>query len=208
MFDIGEPLVNNLGGFYRDDNENSKHDFGEYVYTRPLNGSALACGTSTFNEPNLISQVTSINPLQTITQQCDNQLPAVLRYEFVLGLAGNVPVFVPPFTTIPAGTGYYSFKMYGNSLLNVSMPAGTTISVSTKDNTDKNELTCTAEMVSGSLTVPALVDLSNLTVAVNDVTYELKYKDCALGDDIRITTNTPSPAANTITQIVNIKQLK
>ena len=205
MFDIGEPLVNNLGGFYRDDNENSKHDFGEYVYTRPLNGSALACGTSTFNEPNLISQVTSINPLQTITQQCDNQLPAVLRYEFVLGLAGNVPVFVPPFTTIPAGTGYYSFKMYGNSLLNVSMPAGTTISVSTKDNTDKNELTCTAEMVSGSLTVPALVDLSNLTVAVNDVTYELKYKDCALGDDIRITTNTPSPAANTITQIVNIK---
>ena len=64
---------------------------------------------------------------------------------------------------------------------------------------------CTAEMVSGSLTVPALVDLSNLTVAVNDVTYELKYKDCALGDDIRITTNTPSPAANTITQIVNIK---
>ena len=60
-------------------------------------------------------------------------------------------------------------------------------------------------MVSGSLTVPALVDLSNLTVAVNDVTYELKYKDCALGDDIRITTNTPSPAANTITQIVNIK---
>ncbi|MFW2176863.1 MULTISPECIES: hypothetical protein [unclassified Moraxella] len=284
-FDIGEPLQNNIGSFYRDDNENGQHDFGEYVYIRPITGSPMACSTSNYAQPNLITQILSTNPLQTVTHQCDNQLAAILRYEFVLGLAGNVPVFVPPFTTLTPNTIKdtpieYEFKMYGNGSKTVSMPAGTTISVSTKDNTnftptatlvdiketqkntttgestevvvakrldianaepnsvvkvnvggtiksiavnsngvasetvDKSvasvtlvdtNLACTAEFTSGNLTVPALVDLSNGRVSDNDVSYILSYKNCQPKDEIRITTNAPAPAANTVTKIVYVK---
>lgn len=209
-FDIGEPLTNNIGSLFRDDNENGSHDLGEYVYIRPISGSPAACGTSSFENPNLITQVINNNPLTTATQQCDNQLSAILRSEFVLGLAESTPTFVPPFTTIPAGSGTYPFKMYGNSLLNVSMPAGTTISLEVKDNTTSNDannpsVTCSAELISGNLTVPALVNLSNRTVADRDVSYKIKYKDCQSGDEIRVTTNAPSPAANSFTQIVNVR---
>lgn len=140
VFDIGEPLTNNIGGVYRDDNENNQHNLGEYVYIRPVNGTPLACGTSTFYQPNLISQVISVNPLQTITHQCDNQLSAVIRSQFVLGLGDNVPTFVPPFTTLAANTSAdyasYAFKMYGNSAQTVSMPSGTTITAEATDSSD------------------------------------------------------------------------
>lgn len=144
-FDIGEPLSHNIGSFYRDDNENGAHDLGEYVYIRPITGSALACGTSSFGQPNLVTQILSVNPLSTVTHQCDDQLETVLRYQFVLGLAGNVPVFVLPFTTLRPTTGEdlpneYSFKMYGNGAKTVSMPAGTTISITAKDNTSGTNL--------------------------------------------------------------------
>ncbi|QHG09751.1 hypothetical protein GSF12_07525 [Moraxella osloensis] len=275
-FDIGEPLSHNIGSFYRDDNENGAHDVGEYVYIRPITGSPLACGTSSFGQPNLVTQILSVNPLSTVTHQCGNQLEAVLRYQFVLGLAGNVPVFVPPFTTLSPNTDKdtamtKSFKMYGNGAQTVSMPAGTTISISTKDNTsysptatlvdvkqgdivvDKNlfitkaepnsrvkvdlgteiltlqadaqgtasrnsvganitsasvidaDLSCSAEFISGNLTVPALVDLSNKTVNDADVSYTLSYKNCRPSDEIRITTVTPAPSANTVTKIIYVK---
>lgn len=275
-FDIGEPLSHNIGSFYRDDNENGAHDLGEYVYIRPITGSPLACGTSSFGQPNLVTQILSVNPLSTVTHQCGNQLEAVLRYQFVLGLAGNVPVFVPPFTTLSPNTDKdtamtKSFKMYGNGAQTVSMPAGTTISISTKDNTsysptatlvdvkqgdivvDKNlfitkaepnsrvkvdlgteiltlqadaqgtasrnsvganitsasvidaDLSCSAEFISGNLTVPALVDLSNKTVNDEDVSYTLSYKNCRPSDEIRITTVTPAPSANTVTKTIYVK---
>ncbi|QQU07273.1 hypothetical protein I6I87_04265 [Moraxella osloensis] len=275
-FDIGEPLIHNIGSFYRDDNENGAHDLGEYVYVRPITGSPLACGTSSFGQPNLVTQILSVNPLSTVTHQCDNQLEAILRYQFVLGLAGNVPVFVPPFTTLSPNTDKdtamtKSFKMYGNGAQTVSMPAGTTISISTKDNTsysptatlvdvkqgdivvDKNlfitkaepnsrvkvdlgteiltlqvdaqgtasrnsvganitsasvidaDLSCSAELISGNLTVPALVDLSNKTVNDADVSYTLSYKNCRPSDEIRITTVAPAPSANTVTKTIYVK---
>lgn len=282
-FDIGEPLSHNIGSFYRDDNENGAHDLGEYVYIRPITGSPLACGTSSFGQPNLVTQILSVNPLSTVTHQCDNQLEAVLRYQFVLGLAGNVPVFVPPFTTLSPNTDKdtamtKSFKMYGNGAQTVSMPAGTTISVATKDNTNYSptatlvdikrtevingqptetvvskrldianaepnttvkvnvggsiesipvnsdgigsvmvaastdsvtvidaNLSCSAEFISGNLTVPALVDLSNKTVNDADVSYTLSYKNCRPSDEIRITTVAPAPSANTVTKTIYVK---
>ena len=282
-FDIGEPLSHNIGSFYRDDNENGAHDLGEYVYIRPITGSPLACGTSSFGQPNLVTQILSVNPLSTVTHQCDNQLETVLRYQFVLGLAGNVPVFVPPFTTLSPNTDKdtamtTSFKMYGNGAQTVSMPAGTTISVTTKDNTNYSptatlvdikrtevingqptetvvskrldianaepnttvkvnvggsivpitvnsdgigsvtvaastdsvtvidaNLSCSAEFISGNLTVPALVDLSNKTVNDADVSYTLSYKNCRPSDEIRITTVAPAPSANTVTKTIYVK---
>lgn len=263
-FDLGESLTQNIGSLFRDDNENNQHDLGEFVYIRPISGSAAACGTSTFTQPNLITQVLSSNPLSTTTHQCDNQLSAVLRSQFVLGLAENTPTFVPPFTTLSAGSGQYSFKMYGNSAQTVSMPAGTTISVAAKsdatytptvriengnfivenakpnsqvtitignqtlsgvtdsngrlvtpnttgnttDNptvTPANSAACSAELVSGNMTVPALVDLSNGRVADRDVSYTLEYKNCSAGDEVRVTTVSPAPDATTVTKIVKFR---
>ena len=205
-FDIGEPLSRNIGSFYRDDNENGAHDLGEYVYIRPIKGSALACGTSSFGQPNLVTQILSVNPLSTVTHQCDNQLEAVLRYQFVLGLADNVPTYVEDVRVLQAGSSIYSFRMYGNGEKTVSMPAGTSISVTAKDNTSgTNSATCTAEFTNGNLTVPSIVNLSNGTVANSDVSYTLNYKDCEAGDEIRITTVTPAPSANTVTKIIYVK---
>lgn len=205
-FDIGEPLSRNIGSFYRDDNENGAHDLGEYVYIRPITGSPLACGTSSFGQPNLVTQILSVNPLSTVTHQCDNQLEAVLRYQFVLGLADNVPTYVEDVRVLQAGSSIYSFRMYGNGEKTVSMPAGTSISVTAKDNTSgTNSATCTAEFTKGNLTVPSIVNLSNGTVANSDVSYTLNYKDCEAGDEIRITTVTPAPSANTVTKTIYVK---
>lgn len=205
-FDIGEPLSHNIGSFYRDDNENGAHDLGEYVYIRPITGSPLACGTSSFGQPNLVTQILSVNPLSTVTHQCDNQLEAVLRYQFVLGLANNVPTYVEDVRVLQAGSSIYSFRMYGNGEKTVSMPAGTSISVTAKDNTSgTNSATCTAEFTNGNLTVPSIVNLSNGTVANSDVSYTLNYKDCEAGDEIRITTVTPAPSANTVTKTIYVK---
>ncbi|WP_278931203.1 hypothetical protein [Moraxella osloensis] len=344
-FDIGEPLIHNIGSFYRDDNENGAHDLGEYVYIRPITGSPLACGTSSFGQPNLVTQILSVNPLSTVTHQCDNQLEAVLRYQFVLGLAGNVPVYDDnsPTDSTPENLTYtlpvntintpikYNFDMFGNSARTVSMPAGTTISVSAVDKTTYNpkveivtdtikqkiavsgadansivtvrygtqtlgiqtdnngygevsnisietsvtptipngkgsvtatsyvaskkilisgadpslssivvdvegipynvilnngigslanipatattgtvndtNVTCKAEFTAGVLTVPNIMNLSLANGKIIDprVNYTITYEDCRAGDQIKVTTNAPSPAANTLTRTIHVQ---
>ncbi|PKZ69842.1 hypothetical protein CYJ96_00345 [Moraxella osloensis] len=284
-FDIGEPLSHNIGSFYRDDNENGAHDLGEYVYIRPITGSPLACGTSSFGEPNLVTQILSVNPLSTVTHQCDDQLETVLRYQFILGLAGNVPVYDDnsPTDSTPENLTYtlpvntintpikYNFDMFGNSARTVSMPAGTTISVSAVDKTTYNpeiietttgstrtfsvskaepnntvtvkvgnfapntviadklgnanittnipkentetpsivdtNVTCKAEFTAGVLTVPNIMNLSLANGKIIDprVNYTITYEDCRAGDQIKVTTNAPSPAANTLTRTIYVQ---
>nr|WP_309595034.1 hypothetical protein [Moraxella osloensis] len=284
-FDIGEPLSHNIGSFYRDDNENGAHNLGEYVYIRPITGSPLACGTSSFGEPNLVTQILSVNPLYTVTHQCDDQLETVLRYQFILGLAGNVPVYDDnsPTDSTPENLTYtlpinaintpikYNFDMFGNSARTVSMPAGTTISVSAVDKTTYNpeiietttgstrtfsvskaepnntvtvkvgnfapntviadklgnanittnipkentetpsivdtNVTCKAEFTAGVLTVPNIMNLSLANGKIIDprVNYTITYEDCRAGDQIKVTTNAPSPAANTLTRTIYVQ---
>ena len=67
------------------------------------------------------------------------------------------------------------------------------------------DLSCSAELISGNLTVPALVDLSNKTVNDADVSYTLSYKNCRPSDEIRITTVAPAPSANTVTKTIYVK---
>lgn len=255
-FDAGvDTISHNIGDFFRDDNENGLYDIGEFKYEKKE--GSLACAASYFAQPNLANT-------------CNNDLDAVLRHQFVLGLAGNVPVFTtidnqPLPKTLPAGSSSENtFKMYGNGLRNVSMPAGTTISLTAQDNTnyspavsiengklivvnakpnsvvtvtigntkenviidangqgEKNytgqvgtepptvsgsaEATCTAELTGGLLTVPNIVNLSNKTIAEEDVLYTFKYKNCEAGDEILITTVAPDPAANTVTKILKFK---
>ena len=143
-FSVGDILTHNIGDFFRDDNENNQYDrnLGEFIYRRFLSGAT--CAPSSLFQPN-------------IDGTCDNGLAATLRYQFVLGLASNNPVFDGLSNSLPANSLESpkkpitrNFKMYGNSALTVSMPSGTTIDVTAKD---KTNYTPVAKLVSGRIQV-------------------------------------------------------
>lgn len=143
-FSVGDVLTHNIGDFFRDDNENNKYDknLGEFVYRRGLSGAT--CAPSSLFQPN-------------IDDTCDNGLAATLRYQFVLGLASDSPVFDGLSNSLPANSVdnpkkpiIRNFKMYGNNTLTVSMPSGTTIDVAA---TDKTDYTPVAELVNGRIQV-------------------------------------------------------
>ena len=130
QFSTGDILTHNIGDFFRDDNENNKYDSeaGEFVYRRDATGAV--CAPSSLNQPNIVDT-------------CDDKLPAVLRYQFILGLASDSPVLsglpdeVPANPTNDLNTPKpVSFKVYGNSARTVSMASGTTISVTAEDKTN------------------------------------------------------------------------
>ncbi|MGP4714121.1 MULTISPECIES: Ig-like domain-containing protein [unclassified Psychrobacter] len=124
-----DSLIRNIGDFFRDDNENNQYDsnLGEFVYRR--NAGSLSCGPSFFSFPN-------------INQTCDNQLEAILRSQVVLGLASDSPLFprlgdelrANPLNNLDTPIKV-DFKMYGNGAQTVSMPSGTSVSISAVDKT-------------------------------------------------------------------------
>lgn len=263
QFGAGDILTRNIGDFFRDDNENNQYDdnLGEFVYRR--NASNLACGVSSFSYPNIDST-------------CDDKLDAILRYQVVLGLASNSPLYPSLGRTLPANplTDLDSpvevdFKMYGNGAQTVSMPSGTNISIAAEDktsysptavladgriqvsNAEPNTVaivtagsssfnvsigtngtgsassgnlpadssltvadtssTCEAELVSGSLTVPDVVNLGagvpvgNGTfgkVTDGAVSYTFSYSGCRPNDQLKLTVVTPSPAVNSSTKLI------
>jgi len=191
-FTTGDILTRNIGDFFRDDNENNQYDsnLGEFVYRKGASGAT--CAPSSFNQPNILGT-------------CNNDLAAILRYQFVFGLASDVPVFEGLPNTVAANPALdldtpiaVRFKMFGNSAQTVSMPSGTTISVAAEGGS------CKAEFTSGKTTVPNLVNLSNGSVSSSDVSYVFTYSGCRPNDQIKITTTTPAPSANTFTKLIRI----
>lgn len=152
QFSTGDILTHNIGDFFRDDNENNKYDSeaGEFVYRRGAFGAT--CAPSSNYQPN-------------IPNTCNNKLPAILRYQFILGLASDSPVYEGLPGSFDPNVGKTAitrtFKMYGNSARTVSMPSGTTISVTAKDNTD---YTPTATLSDGEITVVNAEPGSTVTV--------------------------------------------
>ncbi len=145
QFSAGDVLTRNIGDFFRDDNENNRYDanLGEFIYRR--NASGATCAVSTFNQPN--------------TGNCDSGLQAILRYQFVLGLASDSPVYqgLPSSSELPANAKAnpdielgQRFRIYGNSALTVSMPSGTTVSVAADDRTNYSPV---AELVGNQIQV-------------------------------------------------------
>lgn len=181
-----DTLSNNIGDFFRDDNENGIFDIGEFIYRRVATGQT--CAPSTFIQPN-------------VKDTCDNKLEATLRRQMVFAFAESRPIFVglaginPEFNQV-IGTGNAVFQMYGNSAKTVPMPSGTSIEVSAKDNTADNEKTCEAEIIGGSLKVPDVMNLltpQTFNKSSNDsVKYTLRTRDCFAGDDVRVTVTTPN----------------
>ena len=93
-----------------------------------------------------------------------------------------------------------SFNMYGNSAQSVPMPTGTTISVTPEDNTKNNDLSCTAELASGSSPVASVFDLMVPTTFKNSTQtyYGYRLKECAVGDTLKVSVSSPDGKVSTI----------
>ena len=197
-----DSLLDNIGNFFRDDNEDLKYDPGEFVYKRgalPQNAKQASCAVSTLSQPNLPNFV--LENMNTPTE-CDDALATVLRKQIIMGFANDTPTFYN-YKIIP---GAISFEMYGNNVRTVSMPSGTTLSLTAKDNTDNN-ISCEPEISSGNVTVPKLVNLNRVDGTTNqnffesseDILYTVSTSGCASGDSIKLSVTTPAPTSKTTT---------
>lgn len=193
QFSAGDVFTHNIGDFFRDDNENNQYDSvaGEFVYRKGASGAT--CAPSTFSQPNILGT-------------CDNGLSATLRYQFVLGLAADTPLFIGLPSTLTANPAdnlespkNVNFQMFGNSAQTLSMASGTTISV------DAEGGSCEAEFINGNITIPDIVDLSNQTVNAGNVSYGFVYTGCQRNDKVKITVTTPAPSATTTTRTIFIQ---
>lgn len=193
QFGAGDVFTHNIGDFFRDDNENNRYDSeaGEFVYKKGASGAT--CAPSSFSQPNILGT-------------CDNGLAAILRYQFILGLAVDTPLLSGLPTTLIANPASnlesprtVNFKMFGNSTQTLPMASGTTISIAAEGGS------CKAEFINGNVTVPNVVDLSNQTVNAGNVSYGFVYTSCQKNDKIKITVTTPSPSATTTTRTIFVQ---
>lgn len=199
QFSAGDILTHNIGDFFRDDNENNKYDSeaGEFVYRR--NATGAVCAPSSNNQPN----IPTVEVDGKIQSTCDNKLPAILRQQFILGLASDSPVYEGLPDEVEANPANdldtpkkVSFKMFGNSVRTVSMASGTTISIAAKGGS------CKAEFVNGKMTVPDNVNLYDTEKFNKDVSYAFTYTGCQKNDNIKITVQTPAPDATETTKTI------
>lgn len=187
-FSTTDTLKNNIGNFFRDDNEDNLYNTGEFIYQKAV--GALQCAISSFAQPN-------------IQDTCDSGLSAVLRQQLVFSFAHDTPTFVwnTGFDSngkITNGAGSFSFQVFGNSQKTVPMPSGTTISVAVKDNTDfqpKAKLQVdTADSTKQILKVSGAEPNSTLIVTINNIDYTVAIDSNGTGSkgDIASTvTGTP-----------------
>jgi len=194
QFSAGDIFTHNIGDFFRDDNENNKYDSeaGEFVYRRGATGAV--CALSSNSQPN-------------IAGTCDNKLPAILRQQFILGLASDSPVLPGLPDEVPANPAddldtpkKVNFKMFGNSAHTVSMASGTTLSIAAEGKGN-----CKAEFISGKITVPNIINLNDVNKFDDDVSYTFSYTGCQKNDKIKVTIQTPAPATTTTTTLIDVK---
>ncbi|MES1963987.1 Ig-like domain-containing protein [Psychrobacter sp. AH5] len=199
-----DKLLDNIGYFFRDDNEDLKFNPGEFVYRRgefPTNVKAAECATSTLSQPNLPNFIVRGDKVET---QCNDSLATVLRKQVIMGFANDTPTLTNyNFNTV---SGVISFEVYGNSMRTVPMPSGTTFSLQTKDNTE-NEVSCEPEIFDGNITLPRVMPLRQVNGTTNQnffagtdiVSYEVSTAGCANGDEVKLTVTTPAPSSKTTT---------
>ncbi len=193
-----DKILDNIGDFFRDDNEDLKYTPGEFVYRRGEQPQAeqASCSVSTLSQPNLPNFI--IGNATTATT-CDNSLATVLRKQVIMGFANDTPTL----SNYKANPGFITFEMYGNSIKTVSMASGTTLSLTVKDNTPDNNATCEPEIINGNVTVPRLVELYRVDGTTNlnsfegseDVRYTVSTAGCASSDSIKLTVTTPAPTS-------------
>ncbi len=178
-------LTQNIGDVFRDDNENNKHDVGEFIYQKAA--GVLTCAVSTLTQP-------------TIENTCNNELSAVLRHQLIFGFAEDTPTVVWGSGVIGqnqvSGNGSFDFQLFGNTQRRVPMPSGTLVSVETKDNTPENMKSCEAEIRMGYETVPGNINLSG--DLSGETHYRVHVRNCAISDDIKVKTQVPGAQLTTL----------
>lgn len=180
-------LLSNIGSFFRDDNEDNQYNkdygIGEFLYNRAVLGNKATCAPSTIKQPN-------------IAGTCDDNLDTVIRQQLLFAFAENTPTF----TNVNASGSFLSFNMYGNNTQSVPMPTGTTISVTPEDNTKDNNLSCTAELATGSSPVANVFNLLTPTTFKNSNQsyYGYRLKECAVGDTLKVSVSSPDSKVSTI----------
>ncbi|MCU4339050.1 autotransporter outer membrane beta-barrel domain-containing protein [Acinetobacter dispersus] len=181
-----DTLDNNIGNFFRDDNENATYDSsnGEFLYKRVATPySTNTCTLSSVFQPN-------------IPYTCDDQLATTLRQQMIFSFASDTPTFIDNYgingNTITSDS--FGFQIFGNSMLTTPMPSGTTISVSTEDNTDANNQSCSAKIVNGFVPVPSVMNLESPSSFSNSAVtkYGAELKGCATGDKVLVTITAPN----------------
>ncbi len=192
-----DTLTNNIGDFYRDDDEDTLYSVGEFLYKKAA--GALQCAASTISQPN-------------IPNTCDNNLSGVLRQQILFAFAHDTPTYVwgSGFDSngfIASGSGNFSFQVFGNSQKTVPMPSETQISVEVKDNTDSNNLSCEAVIRAGSVPVPNAMNLLTPSTFANTgnnlVNYTVRLTGCAAGDDVKVISSVPG--GKSVTSWLDIK---
>lgn len=162
-----DTLNNNIGDFFRDDNEDNLYNasLGEFIYKR--SAGKLACALSSIGQPN-------------IADTCDNKLDAVLRKQMLFAFASDTPTFfgvsgVDQSMSKISNFTNFSFKVFGNSARQIPMPSGTTVSVSAKDN---SEFKPVAQLISVA-GVNGVPDTKNIVVsnAEPNTTIQVKLND-------------------------------
>lgn len=197
-----DKLLDNIGYFFRDDNEDLEFNPGEFVYRRgeaPKGVKEATCAASTLSQPNLPNFLLKNKKVES---ECNDSLATVIRKQIVMGFANDTPTM----TNFNSESGVISFEIYGNSMKTVPMPSGTTFSLQTKDNTE-NEITCEPEIFDGNLTLPGVMPLRQVNGSTNQnffagtdiVSYRVSTLGCANGDEIKLTVTTPSPSSKTTT---------
>ena len=178
-----DTLTSNIGDFFRDDNEDNIYNanLGEYLYKRSAGN--LACALSSIAQPN-------------IAGTCDTGLETVIRQQLLFAFAENTPTFA----NVKASESLLSFNMYGNSAQSVPMPTGTTLSVTVEDNTKNNDLSCSAELATGSSPVANVFNfLTPSTFKNSDQSfYGYRLKECAVGDMLKLSVASPDKKVSTI----------
>ena len=173
-----DELKSNIGDFFRDDNENTIFEaaLGEFLYKRGAIGNT--CAPSTFIQPN-------------ISGTCSVELGAVIRQQLIFAFSNDVPTIANENITDKAN---FTFKLFGNSAQSVPMPTGTTVAIKAEDNTKDNQKSCSAELWSGSATVPSVFDLMSPLAFVNSsqVNYSYRLKECDSGDSLVLTVTAPT----------------
>ncbi|MFZ0022740.1 hypothetical protein [Acinetobacter sp.] len=182
-----DQLLSNIGSFFRDDNEDNQYNkdygIGEFLYNRAVLGNKATCAPSAIKQPN-------------IAGTCDDNLDTVIRQQLLFAFAENTPTF----TNVNASGSFLSFNMYGNNTQSVPMPTGTTISVTPEDNTKDNNLSCTAELATGSSPVANVFNLLTPTTFKNSNQsyYGYRLKECAVGDTLKVSVSSPDSKVSTI----------